>query len=79
MDKISWNMVSTEQIEPNFDSSLLSETTFVIPTQSAEKAKVSFQNVQNLNQQNTLDFRDSQVIQGATEKTCQSNNTYMYN
>ena len=43
MDKMSWNMGSTEQFEPNFDSSLLSETTFVTPTQSAENATVSFE------------------------------------
>ena len=43
MDKMSWNMGSTEQFEPKFDSSLLSETTFVTPTQSAENATVSFE------------------------------------
>ena len=43
MDKMSWNMGSNEQLEPNFDSSLLSETTFVTPTQSAEKATVFFE------------------------------------
>ena len=43
MEKLSWNMGSTEQFEPNFDSSHLSETTFVTPTQSAENATVSFE------------------------------------
>ena len=43
MDKMSGNMGSIEQFEPNFDSSLLSETTFVTPTQSAEKTTVSFE------------------------------------
>ena len=43
MDKTSWNMGSTEQFEPNFDSSLLSETIFVTPTQRAENATVSFE------------------------------------
>ena len=43
MDKLSWNMGSNEQFEPSFDSSLLSETTFVTPSQSAENATVSFE------------------------------------
>ena len=41
MEKMSWKMGSNEQFEPNFDSSLLSETTFVTPTQSAENVTVS--------------------------------------
>ena len=40
---MSWNMGSNEQFEPNFDSPLLSETTFVTPTQSEENATVSFE------------------------------------
>ena len=43
MERIFWNMGSTEQFQPNFDSSLLSETTFAKPTQSAENASVSFE------------------------------------
>ena len=35
-------------------------------------------NVQNLNQHNTLEFRDSQSMRCSTEKTCQSNTTYRY-
>ena len=42
MDKMSWIMGSNEQFEPNFDSSLLSET-FMTPTQSAENATVFFE------------------------------------
>ena len=43
LDKLSWNMGLTQQLEPNFDGSLLSETTFVTPTQSAENGTVSFE------------------------------------
>ena len=43
VDEMSWNMGPTKQIEPSFDRSLLSETTFVTPTQSAENATVSFE------------------------------------
>ena len=80
MDRISLNMGSTEQFEPYFDSSLLSETTFVTPTQSAENATVSFEayrtstNTTSL----TLEFRDSQSMQCSSEKTCQSNTTCRY-
>ncbi|XP_075244999.1 uncharacterized protein LOC142339108 [Convolutriloba macropyga] len=53
-------MGSTEQFEPNFDSSLLSETTFVTPNADCSECYSILRNVQNLNQHNTFDFIDSQ-------------------
>ena len=61
MDKNSWNMGSTEQFESKFDSSLLSETTFVTPTQSAENATVSFETYRTSTNTTTLNSETPKV------------------
>ena len=68
MDKMSWNMGSTEQFEPNFDSSLLSETTFVTPTQTAENATVSIETYRTSNNTTPLNSETPKVCNAPQKK-----------
>ena len=78
MDKMSWNMGSTEQFEPNFDSSLLSETIFLTTTLSAENATVSFETYRTSTNTTPLNSETPKVCNSPQKKTCQSNTTYRY-
>ena len=68
MDKMSWNMGSTEQFEPNFDSSLLSETTFLTPKQSAEKPTVSFETYRTSTNTTSLNSETPKECNGPQKK-----------